>query len=77
MKHQDEQEEPQDEDQVYDQEKRIDQGGDEDDGDHERLRARPPHPRVRQTVQRDHPMDNILSDIKRGVTTRSRVATFC
>jgi hypothetical protein len=27
MKHQDEQEEPQDEDQVHDQEKRIDQGG--------------------------------------------------
>jgi hypothetical protein len=36
----------------------------------------PPHPRVHQTVQRYHPVDNILGDIKKGVTTRSRVATF-
>jgi hypothetical protein len=27
-------------------------------------------------MQRDHPMDNILGDIKKGVTTRSRVANF-
>jgi hypothetical protein len=32
---------------------------------------------VRHTVQRDHPVDNILGDIKKGVTTRSRVTTFC
>jgi hypothetical protein len=32
---------------------------------------------VPQTVQRDHPVDNILGDIKKGVTTGSRVATFC
>jgi hypothetical protein len=32
---------------------------------------------VSQTIQRDHPVDNILGDIKKGVTTRSRVATFC
>jgi hypothetical protein len=32
---------------------------------------------VRQTVQRDHPVDNILGDIKMGVTIRSRVANFC
>jgi hypothetical protein len=31
---------------------------------------------VHQTVQRDHPGDNILIDIKKGVTTRSRVANF-
>jgi hypothetical protein len=36
-----------------------------------------PHPRVHQTIQRDHPMDNILGSIKRGVTTRSRLANFC
>jgi hypothetical protein len=29
-----------------------------------------PHPRVHQSIQRDHSMDNILSSIKRGVTTR-------
>jgi hypothetical protein len=32
---------------------------------------------VHQNVQRDHPVDNILGDIKKGVTTRSRVANFC
>jgi hypothetical protein len=72
----DEQKEPQDVDQVHDQEESIDQGGDKDDGDHEGSRKRPPHPRVHQTVQRDHPIDNILCDIKKGVTTRSRIATF-
>jgi site-specific DNA-cytosine methylase len=75
--HGDEQEEPQNKDQVHDQEENIDQGGDEDDRDHEGSRTRPPHTRVCQTVQRDHPVDNILGDIKKGVTTRSRVATFC
>jgi hypothetical protein len=52
-------------------------GGDMDDGDHEGSRTRPALPRVHQTVQRDHLVDNILSDMKKGVTTRSRVATFC
>jgi hypothetical protein len=74
--HEDEQEEPQNEDQVHYQEESIDQGGDEDDGDHKGLRTRPPHPRVLQTVQRDHLVDNILGDIKKGVSIRSRVATF-
>jgi hypothetical protein len=36
-----------------------------------------PHPRVRQNVQRDHPVDNILGSIRRGVTTCSRLANFC
>jgi hypothetical protein len=55
------------------QEKSNDQGGDEDDGDKgEAL----PHPRVHQKVQRDHPVNNILGDIEKGVTTRSRVANF-
>ena len=27
--------------------------------------------------QRDHPVDNILGSIRRGVTTRSRSASFC
>jgi hypothetical protein len=58
-----------------------DQGGveqDEDEDDQEDSRSSPPpHPRVRQTVQRDHPVNNILGDIKKGVTTRSRVANFC
>jgi hypothetical protein len=31
---------------------------------------------VHQTVQLDHFVDNILGDIKKGVTTRSSVVTF-
>jgi hypothetical protein len=31
---------------------------------------------VHQNVQRDNSVDNILGDIEKGVTTRSRVANF-
>jgi hypothetical protein len=30
---------------------------------------RPPHPRVHQAIQRDHPVDSILGDIQKGATT--------
>jgi hypothetical protein len=53
----------------------IGQGGDEDD--QEIQSQRPPHPRVHQSIQRDHPVNSILGDIHKGVTTRSRVAHFC
>jgi hypothetical protein len=36
-----------------------------------------PYPRVRQNVQRDHPIDYILGGIEKGVTTRSRATNFC
>jgi hypothetical protein len=36
-----------------------------------------PHPRVHRTIQRDHPVDNILGSIRRGVTTRSHLVNFC
>jgi hypothetical protein len=71
------QDEHAEEDEHHDQiqKKSNDQGGgDEDDGD---KGDAPPHPRVCHNVQRDHPVDNILSDIEKGVTTRSRVANFC
>jgi hypothetical protein len=32
---------------------------------------------VHHIVQRDHPINNILGDIEKGVTTRSRVVNFC
>jgi hypothetical protein len=32
---------------------------------------------VCHNVQRDQPMNNILGDIEKGVTTISRVANFC
>jgi hypothetical protein len=81
----------QDEDQVQDdnakdqedeppQEEDIDQGGDKDNNDKEDDQEiqcqRPPHPRVHQAIQRDHPVNSILGDIHKGVTTRSRVAHF-
>jgi hypothetical protein len=36
-----------------------------------------PHPRIHQIIQKDHPVDNILGSISKGVTTHSRLATFC
>jgi hypothetical protein len=57
-----------------------DQGGvelDEDGDDQDKSRSSPFHPRVRQTVQCDHPVKNIHGAIEKGVTTRSCVATFC
>jgi hypothetical protein len=75
------------EDQVEDQEvgppqeEDIDQGGDKDNEDKEddqEIRDQiPPHPRVHQAIQRDHPVNSILGDIHKGVTTRSRFAHFC
>jgi transposase InsO family protein len=57
------------------------QGGDDIDQDKEddqKIQGqRPPHPRVHQAIQRDHPVNSILGDIHKGVTTRSQVAHFC
>jgi hypothetical protein len=71
----------QDQDDEPPQEEDIDQGGYEDEQDKEddqEIRdQRPPHPTVHQAIQRDHPINSILGDIHKGVTTRSRVAHFC
>jgi hypothetical protein len=48
----------------------------DDDGSIQR-QSQAPHPRVHQMVQQDHPVDNILRSIRRGVTTRSRLSNFC
>jgi hypothetical protein len=55
----------------------INQGGDEDDENHEGSRTRPPHLKVHQIVQKYHLVDNILGDTKKGETNRSHVANFC
>jgi hypothetical protein len=60
-------EEEEDQDDEPPQEEDIDQGGDEDDQDKEDDQ----HPRVHQAFQRDHPVNCILGDIHKGVTTRS------
>jgi hypothetical protein len=58
-----------------------DQGGDDHDknkeDEQETQGQRQPHPRVHQAIQRDHPVNSILGDIHKGVTTRSHVAHFC
>jgi hypothetical protein len=54
----------------------VDQDEEEKNDEQEESRNQVPHPRVHQSVQRDHPVDNILGDIAKGVTTRSHVATF-
>jgi hypothetical protein len=60
------------------QEEVNDQGGDDNKEDEQEIQGqRPPHPRVHQAIQRDHPVNSILGDIHKGVTTRSRVAHFC
>jgi hypothetical protein len=63
------------------QEEDNDQGGDDNDQDKEDDQevqgTKPPHPRVHQAIQRDHPVNSNLGDIHKGVTTRSRVAHFC
>jgi hypothetical protein len=63
------------------QEEDNDQGGDqvnEDKEDDQEIQGqRPLHPRVHQVIQRDHPVNSILGDIHKGVTTRSQVAHFC
>jgi hypothetical protein len=73
--------EDEDQDDEPPQEEDIDQGGDEDNNDKEDGQEvrdqRPPHPRVHQAIQRDHPINSILGDIHKGVTIRSRVAHFC
>jgi hypothetical protein len=36
-----------------------------------------PPTQIRSTVQRNHPVDQILGDISKRVTTRSHLANFC
>jgi hypothetical protein len=68
-------EEDQDQDDEPPQEEDIDQGEDEVDqekeDEHEFQDQIPPHPRVHQGIQRDHPVNSILVDIHNGVTTQS------
>jgi hypothetical protein len=64
--------EDEDQEEEPSQEEDNDQGGDKIDQDKEDDQGqRPPHPRVHQAIQRDHPMNSIIGDIHKGVTTRS------
>jgi hypothetical protein len=59
------------------QEEGKDQGGAQEDQVMEEEAPLAPPTQVRATIQRHHLIDQILGDISKGVTTRSRLATFC
>jgi hypothetical protein len=59
------------------QEEGQDQGGAQEEQVMEEEAPRVPPTQVRATIQRHHPVDQILGDISKGVTTRSRLANFC
>jgi hypothetical protein len=54
-----------------------DQGGAQEEQVMEEEAPRVPPTQVRATIQRNHPVDQILGDISKGVTTRSCLANFC
>jgi hypothetical protein len=59
------------------QEEARDQGGAQEEQVMEEEAPLAPPTQVRATIQRNHPVDQILGDISKGVTTRSRLANFC
>jgi hypothetical protein len=59
------------------QEEGQDQGGAQEEHVMEEEAPRAPPTQVQATSQRHHPVDQILGDISKGVTTRSRLANFC
>jgi hypothetical protein len=59
------------------QEEGKDQGGAQEDQVMEEEAPQAPPTQVRATIRRHHPVDQILGDISKGVTTRSRLADFC
>jgi hypothetical protein len=59
------------------QEEARDQGGAQEEQVMEEEAPLAPPTQVRATIQRNHPVDQILGDISKGVTTHSRLANFC
>jgi hypothetical protein len=66
----------QDEEQVP-QDKGMDQGGAHEEKDKEEELPQAPSTQVRAMIQRNYPVDQILGDISKGVTTHSCLANFC
>jgi hypothetical protein len=66
----------QDEEQVP-QDEGMNQGGAHEEKDKEEEGPQAPPTQVRATIERNHPVDQILDDISKRVTTRSRLANFC
>jgi hypothetical protein len=59
------------------QEEEQDHGGAQEDQLMEEEAPRVPPNQVQASIQRHHPIDQILGDISKEVTTRSRLANFC
>jgi hypothetical protein len=68
---------PTQDDEQVPQEEACDQGGAQEEPAMEEEAPQAPPTQVRATIQRNHPVDQILGDISKGVTTRSRLANFC
>jgi hypothetical protein len=68
---------PTQEDGQVPQEEACDQGGAQEEQVIEEEAPLAPPSQVRATIQRNHPVDQILGDISKGVTTHSRLAKFC
>jgi hypothetical protein len=66
----------QDEEQVP-QDEGLNQGGAHEEHNKEERAPQVPPTQVCTTIQRNHPVDQILGDISKGVKTRSRLANFC
>jgi hypothetical protein len=58
------------------QEEGMDQGRAHEEKDKEEEVPHAPPTQVRATIRKNHPVDQILGDTSKGVTTRSRLANF-
>jgi hypothetical protein len=75
---QDNEEEDQEDEPPQEEDNNQGEDNDQDKEDDQEVQGqRPPHPRVHHAIQRDHPVNSILGDIHKGVTTRSHVTRFC
>jgi hypothetical protein len=68
---------PTQDDEQAPQEEGQDQGATQEEQVMEEEAPRAPPTQVQAMIQRHHPVDQILGDISKGVTTRSRLANFC
>jgi hypothetical protein len=68
---------PTQDDEQVPQEEACDQGGAQEKQVMEEEAPQAAPTQIRATIQWNHPVDQILGDISKGVTTRSRLTNFC